>query len=169
MSVNTLIYITVLSSWARWRHKSPGSPLLYRLFRRRSKKTSKLRVTGLMTAYDNHYCDIIMTAMASQITSLTIVYSTVYSGAGQRKHQSSTSLAFVRGIHLWPAKFPHKGPVTRKMCRFDDVIMYPCYTKTLMLPGIKLHWHASIEYKGKLIGWPLQLNLVSIELRLYLR
>ena len=37
-----------------------------------------------------------MGVMASQITSLTIVYSTVYSGEDQRKHQSSTSLAFVR-------------------------------------------------------------------------
>ena len=47
----------------------------------------------------HHYSDIIMGAMASQITSLTIVYSTVYLGAGQRKHKSSASLALVRGIH----------------------------------------------------------------------
>ena len=47
----------------------------------------------------NHYGDVIMGTIASQITSLTIVYSTVYSGADQRKHQSSASLAFVRGIH----------------------------------------------------------------------
>ena len=46
-----------------------------------------------------HYIDVIMTTMASQITSLTIVYSTVYSDADQRKHQSSASLAFVWGIH----------------------------------------------------------------------
>ena len=49
-----------------------------------------------------HYCDVIMGTMASQITSLTIVYSTVHSGADQRKHQSFASLAFVRGIHWWP-------------------------------------------------------------------
>ena len=49
--------------------------------------------------------------MASQITSLTIVYSNVHSGADQRKHQSSASLAFVRGIHRWPVNSPHKGPV----------------------------------------------------------
>ena len=47
----------------------------------------------------NHYIDVIMTTMASQITSLTVVYSTVYSDADQRKHQSSASLAFVWGIH----------------------------------------------------------------------
>ena len=70
-----------------------------------------------------HYSDVIRGAMASQITSLTIVYSTVYSGAGQRKHQSSASLTFVRGIHRWPVNSPHKGPVTWKMFPFDDVIM----------------------------------------------
>ena len=48
-----------------------------------------------------------MWTIASQITSLTIVYSTVYSGANQRKHQSSASLAFVQGIHRWPVNFPH--------------------------------------------------------------
>ena len=64
-----------------------------------------------------------MGAMASQISSLTIVYSTVHSGADQRKHQSSASLAFVREIHRWPVNFPHKGPVTRKMFSFNDVIM----------------------------------------------
>ena len=70
-----------------------------------------------------HYCDIIMGAMASQITSLTVVYSIVHSGGDQRKHQSSASLAFVRGIPRWPVNSPHKWPVTRKLSPFDDVIM----------------------------------------------
>ena len=61
--------------------------------------------------------------MSSQITSLTIVYSTVLSGADQRKHQSSASLAFVREIHRSPMNSQHKRPVTRKMFPFDDVIM----------------------------------------------
>ena len=74
-----------------------------------------------------HYNDVIMGAMTSQITSLMIVYSSVYSGADQRKYQSSASLAFVRGIHRWPVISPHTGPVTRKMFPFDDVIMFPCY------------------------------------------
>ena len=64
-----------------------------------------------------------MGAMASQITSLTFVYSTDYSGADQRKHQSSASLAFVQGIHRLPVNSPHKWPVTREMIPFDDVIM----------------------------------------------
>ena len=58
------------------------------------------------TFVNPHYNDVIMGAIASQITSLTIVYSTVYSDADQRKHQSSASLAFVRGIHRWPVNFP---------------------------------------------------------------
>ena len=65
-----------------------------------------------------------MTMLASQITSLTVVYSIVYSGINQRKHQSSASLAFVREIHRGPVNFPHKWPVTRKMFPFDDVIMF---------------------------------------------
>ena len=64
-----------------------------------------------------------MGAIASQITSLTIVYSNVYSDADQRKHQSSASLAFVWGIHRGPVNSPHKWPATRKMSPFDDVIM----------------------------------------------
>ena len=68
-----------------------------------------------------------MGAMASQITSLTIVYSTVYSGTDEKWHQSSASLAFVRGICRWPVNSPHKGPVTRKMFLFDDVIMIVFY------------------------------------------
>ena len=70
-----------------------------------------------------HYSDVIMGAMASQIASLTIVFSTVYSGAHQRKHQSSVSLAFARGIHRRSVNSPHKWPVTGKMFPFDDVIM----------------------------------------------
>ena len=57
----------------------------------------------LTTAYGvsacGHYIDVIMTTMASQITSLMVVYSTVYSDADQRKHHSSASLAFGWGIH----------------------------------------------------------------------
>ena len=74
--------------------------------------------------WDNHHNDVIMSAMTSQITSLAIVYSSVYSGPDQRKHQRSASLAFVRGIHWWPVNSPHKGPVTRKY-PFDHVIMLP--------------------------------------------
>ena len=173
---------TFYQNTLQWRHNGrdsvsnyqPHDCLLNRLFRRRSKQTSKLRViclcTGnspgagefpahgqlrgkcfhLMTSscivteittrliyfvshamhmgkwpHSNriHYNDIIMGAKASQITSLTIVYSIVYSDADQGKHQISASLAFVRGIHRGPVNSPPKWSVTRKTFPFDDVIM----------------------------------------------
>ena len=83
-----------------------------------------------------HYDDVIMTMLASQITSLTVVYSIVYSGVNQRKHQSSASLAFVREIHRGPVNFPHKWPVTRKMFPFDDVIMIFLEIKFKMIVGL---------------------------------
>ena len=90
------------------------------------KGTLKCGLTKTMfaiTICGDHYGDAIMGTMASQITSLTIVYSAVYSVADQRKHQSSVSLAFVRGIHRRPVNSLHKWPVTRKIFPFDDVIM----------------------------------------------
>ena len=70
-----------------------------------------------------HYSDVTMGTVASQITSITIVCATIYSDADQRKHQSSASLAFVRGIQRSPVNSTHKGPATRKMFSFDDVDM----------------------------------------------
>ena len=64
---------------------------------------------------------LMMSEMASQITSVLNVGSSVCSGADQRKHQSSVSLAFVRGIHRWLVASPHKGPATRKTFPFHDV------------------------------------------------
>ena len=86
-------------------------------------RNTGISTKALCTLLVLHYCDVIMGAMASQITSLAIVYSTVYSGADHRKHQSSVSLAFVRGIHRLPVNSRHKWPVTRKMFPSDDVIM----------------------------------------------
>ena len=60
-----------------------------------------------------NYTDVIMGAMAFQITSLPSVYSTVFF-ADERKHQSSVSLALVQGFHRGPVNSPHKWPVTRK-------------------------------------------------------
>ena len=83
-----------------------------------------------------------MSKRASQITSLTIVYSTVYSGPDQTKHQSSASLAFVWGIHRGPVNSPQKWPVTRKMFPFDDVIMFNCF----IVDGLPWCHHASGIY-----------------------
>ena len=84
-----------------------------------------------------------MTTMASQITSLTIVYSTVYSGADQRKHESSASLAFVWEIHRGLVNSPHKWLVTRKMFPFDDVIMHN--------PNYAREWHGNTKSHTELI------------------
>ena len=65
-----------------------------------------------------------MSAMATEITGVSIVCATVGSGGVQSKHQSFASLAFVRGIHRWPVNSPHKRPVTRKMGPFVDVVIY---------------------------------------------
>ena len=83
-----------------------------------------------------HYRDVIRSPVASQITSHTIVYSTVYSGLDQRKLQSSMSLTFVRGIHRPPVNSPHKGSETRKIFLFDDVIM----------TTLRCFAHKSIQY-----------------------
>ena len=86
-----------------------------------------------------HYYDILMGAMASQITSFTSVNSIVYCGTNQRKHQSSASLAFVSGIHRWHS--PHKGPVTRKMIPFDDVIMRVPFQISLDIWCVVIPWN----------------------------
>ena len=70
-----------------------------------------------------HYNDVTMSAIASQITGVSIVYLTVCSDVDKINYQSSASLAFVGRIHRWPVNSPHKGPVTRKMFPFYDVIM----------------------------------------------
>ena len=77
-----------------------------------------------MTKIDRiHYNDVIIITMASQITSLTIVYSTVYSDADHRKHQSSAPLAFCAGNSPVTSEFPAQWAVTRIIFPFDDVIM----------------------------------------------
>ena len=106
-----------------------------------------------------------MGAIASQITSLTIIYSTVYSDADQRKHQSSAPLAFVRWIHWGTVNSPHKWPVTRKI-PFDDVIMamriiqlstwvlyFLWYTlqRRLAQISLKRHWNSAAVLLR--LGW----------------
>ena len=77
-----------------------------------------------------HYGDVIMSTIASQIAGALIVHSSVCSD--QRKHQSSVSLAFEKGIHRWPVDYPNQEPVTRKMFPFDDVI------KNLRISGARI-------------------------------
>ena len=81
-----------------------------------------------------HYDDVIKSAMASQIPGVSMVCSTVCSSADYRKHQSSASLAFMRGIHRSPMNSPHKRPVKRKMFPFDYVIMIQYLPRSIPLP-----------------------------------
>ena len=83
-----------------------------------------------------------------------IVYFNVYSDADQRKHQSSASLAFVRGIHRGSVNSPHKWPVTRKMFPFDDVIMAKRH-----FPRIEIMMGCSLmAWTLDLLSWCLQGN-----------
>ena len=91
---------------------------------------------------NNRYSDFIMGTIASQITSLTIVYSTVYSGADQREPQSSASLAFVQGIHRGLVNSRHKWPVTRKMSLMTSSWWWPKLHDIIASLGVSesFHW-----------------------------
>ena len=101
-----------------------------------------------------HSIDIIMSTVMSQITSVSIVYSTVCSGADQRELRSCASLAFVRGIYRWPVNAPHKGPERREMVLFDDVVMEWCMRFIVIL-------HDKSPYKAN-IRWHKDHHLSNI-------
>ena len=136
------------SWWAQWRLKSPTSRLFAQPFSRAQIKENikaqrhwlskghspvnsphKGPVTRKMFPFDDVFMfskwriahDV--ESQAARWCLKSIVYSTLCSGACQRKYQSSSSLTSVRGNHRWPVNSPHKGPVTRKMIIFDDAIM----------------------------------------------
>ena len=82
-----------------------------------------------------------------------------HSGANQRKHQSSSSLAFVRGMHRWPVNSPHKGPVPRKMFPFDDVIMNKW-------PNAQLHlYRINLKAKKTQCNWNMSYAITNHRLR----
>ena len=100
--------------------------------------------------------------MASQITILTIVYSTVYSGGDQTKYQGTASLALGRVIYQWPVNSPHKGPATRKMFPFDDVIMFSIWGILVEGPNVgstsacNLYFYPNWEYAASTINTRLR-------------
>ena len=109
-----------------------------------------------------HYNDVMMGAIASHITSPTIVYLSVCSDEDQRKHQSSASLAFTRVIHRWPVNSPHKWPVTRKMFPYGDVIAtslilvprqhHPYFADCIIVLYV---WGSGTLFDGQIrIHWP---------------
>ena len=90
-------------------------------------------------------------------------YSIVYSDADQRKHQSSASLVFVRGIHRGPVNSPHKCPVTRKMFPFDDVIMWR------HMGPVSMYRYGDSHYKDKtVVRLPYLYNGIPIMVRLFI-
>ena len=92
-------------------------------------------ITVFINIYDIKWWQNKKCIMKFYITSKCpkILHNYVCSGTDQRKYQSSASLAFVRGIHWWPVDSPHKGPVTRKMFLFDDVIMFWLSSSTVAI------------------------------------
>ena len=108
--------------------------MIIRIKKPAHQQLSYLPASPVASALVKHYSDVIMGTIVSQITSVSIVYSIVCSGADQRKHQSSALLAFVQGIHRWLVNSPHKWPVMWKMFPFDDVIM-------TLWPFDAIQWH----------------------------
>ena len=109
-----VLFVAFYGSWWRYTVVKMSVPM------------SKVPGTSHFICVLRHYSDAITRAVASQITGVAIVYSTVCSYADQRKHQRFASLGFVRGVRRWPVNSPHKGPATRKLFPFDDVFMQFC-------------------------------------------
>ena len=82
-----------------------------------------LKMVNVSSGGPSHYSDVMMRVKVFQVIGVLIVCSIVRSDADQRKYKNSAPLVFVRRIHRWPVDSPHKGPVTRKMFPFDDVII----------------------------------------------
>ena len=108
----------------------------------------------------HHYSDVIMTTMASQITSLAVVYSIVYSGADQRKHQSSTSLAFVRGIHRdrWLPRT--KGQWRGK---WFHLMTSSCYIVTWLVPLLENRNTIERDKEINLCNYHLRTQFIAID------
>ena len=109
--------------------------------------------------FPSHYNDVIMGTIASQITSVSIVYLIVSTGTDQIKHQSSASLALVRS----PVNSPHKWPVTRRMFPFDDVLWPRPSNVELWCFSLLLNW-TNCWLQTKKIKWPVFWDVLTIVL-----
>ena len=116
--INNILALVQIAAWRRPGNKLLSEPMVVSIL-------MHICVTQpqWVNSFVPHYNDIIMSVIASQITGASIVYSAVCLRTDQRKHQSSTSLAFVRGTYQWPVNSLCKGPVTRKVFPFDDFNM----------------------------------------------
>ena len=132
-----ILWYTILVTWTLtgwvpiYSLTSLQLPLVVESIIERTWKVTNIyccNICGLQTHCSHfagsHYSDVVMSTMASQITSVLIVCSTICPGIDKKIHKSSASLVFLRGIHWWPVDSPHKGPVTWKMFPpFDDITM----------------------------------------------
>ena len=114
-----------------------------------------------------HYTDVIMSAMVSQITCVSIIWSIICSGADERKHPSSASLAFVREIHWWPMDSPHKGPVTRKMYPFGNVIMVLFQIWWILKYGFSWRIFVNLENAAEMVSPVTFITVVELLLNFY--
>ena len=133
INIHSMLYHTGLfRSSAKWHTTATGYII-------------RAKVSNTWMIMRRHYCNVIMGVMASQITSLKTVYPIIQSGADQRKHQNSASLAFVQ----WPVNSMHKDPVTRKRFPFDDVIMVFSIIGLTFIPYIILDIIRWVKKNGR--------------------
>ena len=105
------------------------------------KKLDAVRVSNYiknkMNVLTRHYSDVMMSATASQITSLTIVYSNDYSGADQRKTPKLRVTGLCVRKSLVTCEFPAQKASNAKMLRFDGVILILEQDKSGLSPKFK--------------------------------
>ena len=97
------------------------------------------------------YTDVTMGTIASKITSFTIVYSTVYSDADQRKYQSSASLAFVQG------NSPEAGEFPAQMASYEENVSIWWRLHVLSRLTFNLKTHSCLWW----IFWPMTIYVVD--------
>ena len=140
------------------------------------------------TTWKCHYSDVIISGVASQITGVSVAYSTVCSGVDQRNHRRSASRAFMRGIHRSSVNSPPKGPVARRMFQSDIVTMVVSHfvsfqvviCQTLLSLPIAQFWMRYVSVLGALClfiwffyiqnqpKYPLRCNAEKLTLKTWL-
>ena len=148
---------TMVDFWKK--NRNTELTTIYRIYKTpKATKTTKMIATQMLFEIQviqadgeiMHYTDVIMTTMTSEITSLTVVYSTVYSDADQRKHQSSASLAFLWGIHRdrWMprTKGQLRGKYFHLMTSSWSQICI-CHYRWVVVPSAKLRHEGVVRIK----------------------
>ena len=159
-----------------WTHKISYTPRTTKLLGGYTGFTPSVRPSVRLSVRPSHYDDVVMGAIASHITSLTIVYTTVYWDSDQSKHQSSASLAFVWGIHRGPVNSPHSNAENVSISWRHHVSVrpsrMPCplciiysYGWILFILDTNDHYHERVCRAP----WPLTLTYIFKVVRPWLR